>query len=458
MTRAGWLLIVVGLLGACARRSPERQIVEDAAAALGGRDRILAARTVLIEGQGTQGNLGQDMTPDATSQTFTVTAFRRACDLAAGACRTELTRTPGFPYFRGPAAQKQSTTTSGGEGYHHPLAIMRAALDPAAKLDNPRTIDSESVVAITAPNGLAFTLAIDGRTKLPTRVVSMADQAVLGDVAIETGFADYQDVNGLKLPTRLTTKTDSFTTSDLQVKAQTVDGDPGSFAGTQPPGAPAPQPPVTVAVEEVAPGVWLLGGQSHHTVAVEFADHLMLIEAPNEPRALAAIAKARELRPNKPVTQLVNSHHHFDHSGGVRAAVAEGLTIITHEANASFYQNLVGRSRTISPDALTRNPKPLALETVAEERVYEDETRAVHLYHIAGSPHGDAMLMAYLPRERIVIEADAYSPGSTYHPYAANLLENIRKRSLRVDRIVPLHGTVVPFTELVKATQAATTN
>jgi hypothetical protein len=73
---------------------------------------------------------------------------------------------------------------------------------------------------------------------------------------------------------------------------------------------------------------------------------------------------------------------------------------------------------------------------------------------VAGNPHSDSMLMAYFPRERVVVQADAYSPGGEYQPYAANLLENIQRRKLRVDRVVPLHGTIVPFAELTKSVAA----
>ncbi|MGH9350539.1 MAG: MBL fold metallo-hydrolase [Vicinamibacterales bacterium] len=448
-------LVIIVVFPACARLTPEQQIVEDAVSALGGRDRVLAVKTLVLDGEGTQFNLGQDMTPGAATQTFTVSAYRRAIDVANGRARAGLKRTPGFAYFRGPAPQQQTADLSPAEGAHHPIAIVRLALDPATKLDNPRTIGSESVVAMTTASGLAFTLAIDTTTKLPTRAVSMTDHAVLGDVAIETSFAGYEDVNGLRLPTRLITKTDDFTTADLRIRTQSVDADLGALAEVAP--APAPAPPAVV-VQEVTPGVWLLGGQSHHSVAVERTDHLLLFEAPSEARTLAVIAKARELRPGKPVTHVVNSHHHFDHSGGIRAAVSEGLTVMTHGANAAFFRDLVGRSRTIAPDALTRNPQPLEIETVDDELILKDETRPVHLYHIVGSPHGDALLMAYLPRERLLIQADAFGAGNTFNPYAANLLENIRKRNLRVDRMVSVHGPVAPFAELVKAAQATTTN
>jgi hypothetical protein len=220
------------------------------------------------------------------------------------------------------------------EIYHHPIKIVRAALDPEAKLENPRTAGNERVVDVTTSNGLKFTLATDAATNLPTRVVSMTDNTNLGDVAIETSFADYQDVAGLKLPKRLTTKTDKYQTAEIRVTRQAIDGATGDLTAPQAaasaPAFAAP-PPATVTAEELAKGIWFLGGQSHHSVLVEFADHLTLIEAPqNDTRTLAVIAKAKSLRPEKPLTQVINTHHHFDHSGGIRAAVAEGLTVITH--------------------------------------------------------------------------------------------------------------------------------
>jgi glyoxylase-like metal-dependent hydrolase (beta-lactamase superfamily II) len=194
-------------------------------------------------------------------------------------------------------------------------------------------------------------------------------------------------------------------------------------------------------------------------VLVEFTDHLMLIEAPqNDTRTLAVIAKARELRPGKPLTHVVDSHHHFDHSGGIRAAVSEGLAVTTHKGNAAYYQEAVSRAHTLAPDALSRNPKPLKLEVVDDSMVIKDDTRTVQVFHIAGNPHADTLLMTYFPKERILVEADVFSPGAATQPYAANLLENIKKHKLRVDRIVPIHGTIVPFSELVKTQQPAKTN
>jgi glyoxylase-like metal-dependent hydrolase (beta-lactamase superfamily II) len=246
------------------------------------------------------------------------------------------------------------------------------------------------------------------------------------------------------------------------VAKQTVDGEVGDLAAPAAAASAAPiagPPPANVTVQEVAKGIWHLAGQSHHSVLVEFSDHLTLIETPqNDTRALAVIAKARELRPNKPLTQVVNSHHHFDHSGGIRAAVSEGLTVIAQSACALFYKEAVARAHTIAPDALAKNPKPLKIETVDEEMVLKDDTMTVNLYHISGSPHADTLLMVYFPRERILVEADVFNPGAAVTPFAPNLMENIKKHNLRIDRIVPLHATIAPYSDLVKTVGAKSTN
>lgn len=474
------------LIAGCARPTPEQQIVNDAADALGGRERILAVKTLVIEGEGANGNLGQDLTPERTAQQFALSSYRRAIDVAAGRSRTEQTRTPNFTYFQGQAPQRQVFGIDGAVGYtvavngtatraadavtrdrradlnHHPLTILRAALDPGAKLANPRTMENQAIVEVTTADGLKFTLAIDAATKLPTRVVSMTDNTNLGDVAIETAFADYQDVSGLKLPARLTTTTDRVMTTDIRVTKQAVDGETGDLAAPSAAASAAPitgPAPANVTAEEIAKGIWFLAGQSHHSVLVEFADHLTLIEAPqNDTRARAVIAKARELKPNKPLTTVVATHHHFDHSGGIRAAVSEGLSIVAHRASAEFYKTAAERAHTLVPDALANNPKPVRVEAVDDELTLKDASRTVNLYHIDGSAHANTLLMAYFPKERILVEADVYTPGAAVNAYAANLLENITRRKLRVERIVPIHGTIAPYSELVRTTTATPTN
>lgn len=469
-------LLAVVILTGCVKPAPEQQLINDAAAALGGAERILAVKTLVIEGEGTHYNLGQDVLPGASGQSFDVTQYRRAIDVPGERARTELTRVPKFTFWQGLAPQRQiqgidraiayNVAANGtanrvaqaaaddrrAEFLRHPVTAVRAALAPGARLTNVRTGATESSVEVATPDGRAFTLAVDAKTKLPTQVYMPINNVNLGDVVISTAFSEYQSVGDLQLPARLTTKTDDFITADVRVAKQAVDADTGDLAAPAAAASaalPAPQPP-NVTVEEVSRGVWLLAGGSHHSALFEFSDHLMLIDAPqNDARTLAVIAKARELRPSKPLTHLVNSHHHFDHSGGIRAAVSEGLTIITHEKNAAFIEEIVRRPHTIVPDALSKNPKPVKIETIADEKVITDGAMTVNLYSIP-SEHSESMLMAYLPRERDLVVIDVYEPVGTIHMFAGRLIEDLQKRKLRVDRIVPLHGKIVPYGQMVK--------
>jgi len=220
--------------------------------------------------------------------------------------------------------------------------------------------------------------------------------------------------------------------------------------------ASAPVPVATVEVDEVTDGVWRLAGQSAHSALLEFEDFLVLVEAPqSEARTLAVIARARELRPDKSLRYVVNTHHHFDHSAGIRAAVSEGLTVVTHRINRSYYEDIVARPHSVVQDALTRNAQPLALEAVSSEGMFEitDGRRTLQIATVVGDPHADGMLMAYLPRERILIEADAFSPSAAASPFAETLLRNIEDRSLRVETIVPLHGEIATLEDLENAVE-----
>ena len=183
----------------------------------------------------------------------------------------------------------------------------------------------------------------------------------------------------------------------------------------------------------------ILGGPNN-TVAVELSNYIVMIEAPqNEQRALAFIAEARRQIPNKPSRYVINTHHHFDHSGGLRAFADEEATIVKHALNAGFYERISDAPRTLTPDRLFQSGKTSIFDTLTEMNVLTDGTRTIKMPLVQDSPHCDGIIMAYLPEERMLVEADIFDspgpgvPGVTEGiPTVADLVDNIERVELDV--------------------------
>jgi glyoxylase-like metal-dependent hydrolase (beta-lactamase superfamily II) len=464
------LSVALLLSASCTRLSPEMQVVADAAEAMGGADRLQAARALTMEGSGRDLAVGGSVTPDAPPNVNLVTDYRRTIDAAAPRMRTTQTRTAQYRFANAVVvkqdqgldgevayngAQRASATAARdrrAEWLRHPLVLVRAALDPAAKVTNLRTEDGQPHVDVALPSGDSVTLAVDPATKLPSHVTALAYDPNWGDVTIEAQFSNYQPVGGLQLPATIVTKQDQWTTTERTLSRQTLDGDTSGLSAAESvksAAAPTPAAP-TVPVEEVGKGIWWLAGSSHRSVAFEFDDHITLFEVPlDEARTKAVIEQAGKLRPGKPVTHAVVSHHHLDHSGGYRTAVAEGLTIITPRIYEAFFKELAARPHTREQDALARSPKPPVFQLVDDSLELKDGTNTVVLYNVETS-HMKAALFAWVPRDRTLIQADLFDNGWQQQPWGDTMLEAIAARKLNVARHVPVHGPIQTHGEVLK--------
>src|SRR5215510_14055650 len=247
MNRIVAFIITTVFIGACSSTPPERKIIDEAAAALGGADKIRALKTLMIDGSGTAPNAGQNRMPNDELPVWKVSEYSRTIDLANGRTRVRQRREAQF-LFAGATTQQLTQGLDGDIAYNtapdgtmtragdaaardrrlellqHPITIVRAALDPGAKLTNVRTESNDDLVDITTAKGDALTLAVDRKTHLPSWLRYMSDNANMGDVAMVSTFAGYQDENGLKLPRRVTTMMDKYLQFDLEVTKNTVDG------------------------------------------------------------------------------------------------------------------------------------------------------------------------------------------------------------------------------------------
>jgi glyoxylase-like metal-dependent hydrolase (beta-lactamase superfamily II) len=295
------------------------------------------------------------------------------------------------------------------------------------------------------------------------RTITWIPDPVLGDKMVELRWSDYRDVgDGVKYPFHVHAHMGDhplisgghnwldLRVSDIKVNvADAAQAVPDSVRN-------AALPTQTrVVTTQLAPGVVLLGGGSHNSVAVEFKDFVTVIDGPlSQQRTNAAVAEVKKLFPNKPIRYLVNTHNHFDHLGGVRGYVAEGATVITDDRNRNFYQRVVlaPQPRTLQPDRLSQRPfaptgpGDLALQTFTDQYTISDGNETIELYHVDGLNHSDNMLIAYLPKEKIVVNADLFSPppaGGNVANVAANavvLYRNLKRLKLDVATHVPIHG------------------
>ncbi len=214
-------------------------------------------------------------------------------------------------------------------------------------------------------------------------------------------------------------------------------------------------------VQKLADGVWYLTAGGISSWAVEFRDYVVAVEGPNgEARSLAVNEEIQTTIPNKPIKYVVNTHAHYDHAGGLRTYVAQGITVITHETNKPFFETVWARPRSVAPDMLSQNPKPPLFETVRENKVITDGTRTMELYHLQNSGHNVATLIVYLPKEGLLYYGDGYNPPPGDNPidpartpeYGIDLYRNITLLNLNVKTIAPAHSTrAVPYDNLKRA-------
>ena len=380
------------------------------------------------------------------------------------------------------------------ELYLNPHGFLKAAAMPGA---NPKAVwrwelgemgrdgpevqpEKMRVVSITVLGKYRVDATINKENMLQ-RIHTWVPNPVLGDMNYEHEFtnASYIDVgNGIKFPTVW----HSHEGWDDNFQNQGVTAGHNAFGGvmkdvkpnacTDPVAVPdsvrTATFPVRVETTKLAEGVYLLGGSTHNSVAVEFANFVTVFEAPlDEARSLAVIEEVVKLIPNKPIRFVVNTHQHFDHAGGLRTYMHIGATIITHWRNYDFYtRDFINYApRTLAPDMVTLWP-PTELaegyqyETVRENYVLSDGTRNLNVYYVHPNQHAEGMLMAYLPKEKLLLEADLVN---THEPLPATLSNDqesfyraVQALKLDVSQIVPVHGTPVPWTNFSKLAASPT--
>jgi len=436
--------------------------------------------TVRYIGEGTGYAFGQAYKAGSAWPKITIHTLTRSIDYGTATMRDEIVLSRGEPlggggypltgqqrndqFVSGEIAWNQVGTTPPSPGprfvtdrmhqlWITPHGVIKAAMRGGARLTAGE--GGVTMVAFDWPGRFTATayIAVDG---LVRRVESTFADPVLGDTQATTLYDDYRAVSGVQFPMRVRQTIGGHPVLDLVITEVQVNP---SLAMAVPESARNVAERVTS--EKVAEGVWFVTGGSHNSVAIELLDRLIVVEAPlNDARTQAVFEHVKSLVPGKPIRTVVNSHQHFDHAGGLRAAVAEGATIVTQADNVPFFERAFSQESRIRPDAMARAGRGPTFLGVPSKLDIGDATRTVEVHRIVGGPHSDSFIMVYLPKERLLIEADAYTPAPPNTPPPAvanannvNLLDNIERLKLGIERILPLHGRVVPLSELYTVTQ-----
>jgi glyoxylase-like metal-dependent hydrolase (beta-lactamase superfamily II) len=498
MAKRFWLsLSLATLMAGSAAAQDAHSVLQTAATAMG----VSNMKSITYSGTGWQGMVGQNVAPDQDWPRVDLTSYTRTIDFDTMSSREEYVRVQGnnpprgggagFPFL---TAQRVTNLVSGNYAWTlnaqgqpvpqlaeadlrrleillTPYGFLKGAMAPGA---NPTMVTRReyggrvSVVSFVAFGKYRVNGTINAQN-LVQRVQTWVPNPVVGDLYYENVYTNYQDMGGVKVPRfhqhqdyddggsmpNVSGGDHAFgleTVSDIRLNvanaALTVPSEVRS----------ATVEPVRVQSQKLGDGLWLIGGGSHNSVAVEFRDHVAVIEAPlNEERSLAVIGEVNRLIPNKPIRFVVNTHHHWDHLGGIRTFVHEGAAVITHEGNRPYYQEVLrARPWVLQPDRFSLHPpeewsEGYIFETAREKYVLADDTRTVELYSVAGLAHAAGMLMAYFPKEKIVVQADLYNPQAAA-PNASNrtFYQNLQRLKLDVTTIVGIHGNPAPMSQFVQ--------
>ncbi len=327
-----------------------------------------------------------------------------------------------------------------------PHALVKAALTDQSKLTPAEAGATFEVTRAGRWKARVFV----GKANLVERVESWVDSPVLGDMAVVTTYGAYKDFGGVMAPTRIQQSAGGHPVLDFTASEVKING-----GGITAPTA-IREAPEQVKVDRAAEGVWFVAGGSHHSAAVEMRDHVILFECPlGDGRTQAVIEAVKKTIPGKPIRFAVNTHHHFDHAGGLRACAAEGAAIVTHAMNKPYFEQAYAAPRTLEPDALARSGKKAEFVTFEDKHVLSDGARTLELHLVKDNAHNAGLIVGYLPKEKILIVADAFSPRepitavpARLNPFTTNLWANLQQLKLDVDTVIPIHGRMVKVEEL----------
>ena len=346
------------------------------------------------------------------------------------------------------------------EFYITPWGFLKGAAENNATASR-RKVDGKNYTILTwsptvkAPSGKSYVINgyVNGQN-IVERVETWLGENIMGDMHILATYTGWKDFGGVMAPAKIVQIRGGWPYFEVDVTAAKANPADAATLVPAPAGrgsAPGGAPALNVTSEKLGDGLYRLttGPGSYDSVIVEFKDYVMMLEAgQSEARGLAYIEETKKLIPNKPIRYVMNTHPHSDHTGGLPPLVAEGAIIITQKNNVEFLEKALNTPRTLLNDTLAKNPKKVKIEAVAEKKVYSDGTRTVEMYHVSPVPHSNGLLIAYIPKEKVLFQGDfSVTPGQPANDHVKALVPILEKLNLDFDRYINVHTSAAPQTK-----------
>jgi len=330
-----------------------------------------------------------------------------------------------------------------------------------------------------------FRIYLDSKTSLLTQTDILDGDPLEGDTSYLLRYGDWRKVGSVMMPFSLRYEINGRPFQEEQIKSirHNVAGAPEGFAISESIRSQKPDSlsiasqwilrrmagnvsyqdfgrPPNIEWIKLADGVHKVAGGSHATIVIEMRDHLVAVEGPlYEARTAPVVKSIKERFPGKPIRYVVPTHHHLDHSGGIRALMAEGSTLVVPFAAKDFYTRVAKAPHTRQPDSLERSRRAVVIEAFGgAPRVLTDGSRRIEVHPMPTS-HAEDIVVVFLPADRIVIEADHISPrGGQVRPapLVKEFVAGLDKLGIDVATIVGIHGDSVSMQATRIAAQGGT--